>query len=273
MRTPADDGQAGQALLDPALRISRIGYAARDEDSLFPKDAQLKLPQDSYSLELRRKIAFEAAKGSFSSVQESLFELTGQKVSKHQIEILVAKSAVDYDNFYTSRFNEESIAEGMIHPLLVLSCDGKGIVMRKESLRENTRQKAEEKKHKLNKRLSKGEKSNSKRMATVASVYHIARHRRVPEDIVSDLSAVRCTSKTKQRPKPAAKRTWASILKGYEEVIACMIAEGLRRDPRQKKSWVVLVDGDRKQILSINKLLKDRNISAVIIVDIIHVIE
>jgi len=50
----------------------------------------------------------------------------------------------------------------------VLSEDGKGIVMRKEDLREGTKRAAERESHKLKTRLSPGEKRR-KRMATVAA--------------------------------------------------------------------------------------------------------
>jgi ABC-type cobalamin transport system ATPase subunit len=51
-----------------------------------------------------------------------------------------------------------------------MSVDGKGVVMRKEDLREQTRKAAKARKHKMGARLSKGEKKNAKRMATVAAV-------------------------------------------------------------------------------------------------------
>lgn len=55
--------------------------------------------------------------------------------------------------------------------LLIITLDGKGVVMRKEDLRLATRKKAENSTHKIQQRLSPGEKRNSKRMAAVASVY------------------------------------------------------------------------------------------------------
>jgi len=67
---------------------------------------------------------------------------------------------------------------------LVLSEDGKGIVMRKEDLREGTKRAAERDSHKLKTRLSPGEKRNRKRMATVAAVYSIERQVRTPESVM-----------------------------------------------------------------------------------------
>jgi hypothetical protein len=63
--------------------------------------------------------------------------------------------------------------------------DGKGIVMRKEDLREATKRAGERDGHKLKTRLSQGEKRDRKRMATVAAVYSIERRVRTPESIMS----------------------------------------------------------------------------------------
>mgnify|MGYP005635225405 CR=1 FL=1 len=55
----------------------------------------------------------------------------------------------------------------------VITFDGKGIVMRREGLREATRKAADKDTKKLGTRLSSGEKRNRKRMAEVAAVYSV----------------------------------------------------------------------------------------------------
>ncbi len=59
-------------------------------------------------------------------------------------------------------------------------------LMRIQDLREQTRKAAEARTHKMGTRLSKGEKKNAKRMATVAAVYTITPFVRTPEDLVGD---------------------------------------------------------------------------------------
>jgi hypothetical protein len=66
--------------------------------------------------------------------------------------------------------------------VLVLTVDGKGIVMRPEALREPTARAAAGATTKLATRLSKGEKRNRKRMATVGAVYDITPVARSPAD-------------------------------------------------------------------------------------------
>jgi hypothetical protein len=57
--------------------------------------------------------------------------------------------------------------------VLVISADGKGIVMRPGALRPATARAAEDSGNKLATRLSRGEKRNRKRMAEVGAVYDI----------------------------------------------------------------------------------------------------
>jgi hypothetical protein len=89
-------------------------------------------------------------------------------VPKRQAEALAADLSQDFEAFYASRGSNGP--EPTLDPV-VMSLDGKGIVMRREDLREATRRAAEREQHKLKTRLSQGEKRNRKRMATVAAVY------------------------------------------------------------------------------------------------------
>jgi hypothetical protein len=150
---------------------------------------------------------------------------------------------------------------------MVLSVDGKGVVMRMQDLREQTRKAAKARKHKMGARLSKGEKKNAKRMATVAAVYTIAPLVRDPEDLI-------CGNGTgPPRPRPEKKRVWASLEKTPEEVIAKAFEEAGSRDPEHHKSWVALVDGNKAQIRILRRMAKKQGIDLTLIVDVIHVTE
>jgi hypothetical protein len=65
--------------------------------------------------------------------------------------------------------------------------------MRPEALREATRKAAGKRQRKLRKRLAKGEKTATRRMATVASVYTIAPFYRTPEDMSATSTATAAT--------------------------------------------------------------------------------
>ena len=55
-------------------------------------------------------------------------------LGKRQVEQLAARSAVDFDDFYAARRAPAAQAGDVV----VLSCDGKGVVMRPESMRPHT---------------------------------------------------------------------------------------------------------------------------------------
>jgi hypothetical protein len=156
---------------------------------------------------------------------------------------------------------------------MVLSADGKGVVMRKEALLEATRRAAERRAHKMRKRLSKGEKKDRKRMATVAAVYPVAPHFRTPEDIMAELSPVHLVGEEQERPRPQDKRVWASVLKKPERVIREAFEEGLRRDPDRHQTWVALSDGNKQQVKLFKKLAKEYGIQLTVVLDIIHVVQ
>jgi hypothetical protein len=152
----------------------------------------------------------------------------------------------------------------------VLSVDGKGVVMRTQDLREQTRKAAMARKHKMGTRLSRGEKKNAKRMATVAAVYTIAPFVRKPEEIIAGNI---CGPPKQPRPRPEQKRVWASIEKSPEQVIEQAFQEVFHRDPEHEKALVALVDGNKSQLRILRRMAKKKGVSLTIIVDIVHVIE
>ena len=140
--------------------------------------------------------------------------------------------------------------------------------MRPEDLRPATAQAALKKKHKLEKRLSPGEKKNRKRMASVASVYSIARDARTP-----CLVAQGSYRTEHKKPKPVGKRVWASIEKPVQRVIYEIFEEAERQDPEHQREWVALVDGNKQQIELLEKEAKQRCIRLCIVLDVMHVLE
>lgn len=251
------------------VRVKRMGYGAEGMESLHPLDAELNLPDELYSFGLRRRAAGEAAKGSFDETVKSLVNQTGTEVPKRQVEQIVRRAAVDFDAFYAERSPPKGARSASI---LVLTSDGKGVVMRRSDLRPQTRKAAEKKRHKLKNRLTKGEKRNAKRMATVVAVYTTAPFVRTPHEIVRLLAPQNEPEKA-ERPRPENKRVWASLVKEPEDVIAEGFAEAQRRDPRHVKTWVAVVDGNKDQLRSLRKLAQRYRVDLVIIVDFIHVCE
>jgi hypothetical protein len=251
------------------VEVRRLGYGAEGSDSLHPLDGELNLPRERYSHELRRRAAEQVAKGSYDEAVASLADATGTAVPKRQVEELVVRAAQDFDAFYEQRSPQPESAVGA---LLVLSFDGKGVVMRREDLRPATRKAAAERQHKLTKRLSKGEKRNAKRMATVAAVYGVAAFVRTPEQVAGALAPIHSADPPK-RPRPEAKRLWASLQKQPEQVIDQAFQEAQRRDPQHQKRWVALVDGDPHQLRRLLQAQQRHGVELTAVVDLIHVVE
>ena len=254
------------------IECERLGYSNRGAESLFPKDSHLNLPETSHSYELQRRVALEVIKGSFGNTAESIAETTGQIVFNQQIEHITVGVSNDFDAFYQVNSTEEKLIEAKKMPLLILTTDAKGIVMHKDDLRPVTKKKAKKTDKKLEARLSPGEKKNSKRMATVASVYNIEKFIRSPDDFKNELASLKLVEEI-PRPKPLAKRVWASVEKSPETIVKEMFDEASRRDPGNEKTWVVLVDGAPSQISLIETEAKRRELSITIVCDIIHVVE
>jgi hypothetical protein len=251
------------------VTVSRIGYSTRGASSLFPMDAELNLPADEYSHGLRRLVMEESSKVSYDEVVTSIQRTTAGKVPKLQAEKLVTVAAGDFEEFY--RKNQAQPVE-RTKDLLILSFDGKGVVMRTDSLREATKKAAERGRHKVRTRLSKGEKSNRKRMATVSTVYDMERNVRTPEQIM-------CSTDEQKRaeqkvPRARNKRVWASVERTAETVIGEAIEEALRRDPQKKRPWVVLIDGQGQQLRTTLACLNEYEVAGTtLILDFIHVLE
>lgn len=258
VRTHVRESSRPLATLFGPVRVVRFQLEAREMESLHPLDAELNLPEEVHSHGVQRRVAEEAAKGSFDEVVTTMEETTGAPVSKRQAEVLSRRAAADFDAFYESR-PAEPAAESQ---LLVLSFDGKGIVVRTEDLREPTRKAAAAGQHKLKKRLSKGE---------VAAVYDIAPHVRTVEDVIADLRPVQAVRP--ERPRPKNKRVWASVKKSLEDVITEGFDEAERRDPEHRRRWVALVDGNRQQIEQIRREAARRGVTVTLVLDFIHVAE
>jgi hypothetical protein len=180
-------------------------------------------------------------------------------VPKRQVEELAKRAAADFEAFY----EKAERAEAKDGDVVVISADGKGIVMRPDALRPATAKAAASKK--LAARLSKGERRYRKRMAEVAAVYELTPVPRRPEDIMGgqDVAA------------PVAKAKWltASIVEDAAQVISKAFDEATRRDPAHGRAWVALVDGANHQISLIKAEAKRRGAQVNIVCDFVHVLD
>jgi hypothetical protein len=219
-----------------AVGVERLAYRHGGAANLHPADAALNLPDQLHSHGLRRLAAIESTRGSFDDASQAVCRATGVAVAKRQVEYLSSRAAADVEEFYDTREHTE-VDETDV---LVISADGKGIVMRPDSLREHTAKAAAAATNKLTTRLSRGEKRNRKRMAEVGAVYDVTPRPRSPSDVMA--------SKAGEDPPPEAPKAhnkWltASVVEDASEVVGRLFDEASRRDPDHKRTWVALVDG------------------------------
>lgn len=246
--------------------INRIGYSGRGLTTLYPLDRELNLPPDKYSHGLRLRAVEEAIRGAFDGSVVAIETTSGGYVPKSQLRGLVAKTSQDFLAYYEQQ--DRLAAE--VSDLLVLSSDGKGIVMRHEDLRPATKAAAERQPARPGLRLKSGEKRQRKRMAQVAAIYDVAPYPRTVDDL---LGRADCADERRPRPRPTNKRVWASVEASTTTVLEQLFAEALERDPHQRRRWVIVVDGHEDQLRTIQRLANHHGVELTIVIDLIHVIE
>ncbi len=147
--------QRGLATVFGPVTVTRMAYRAAGTRNLNPLDAVLNLPEGVHSHTLAKMTVAEAVRGSFDEASKAIARGTCQVVGKRQLLGLARRAACDIAAFYDARRPEP------LDPswLLVLSFDGKGVVMRPGALREATAKAAAGSRRKLVTRLSPGKRT------------------------------------------------------------------------------------------------------------------
>ena len=234
------------------VELDRMGYSRAGVPSIFPLDKALALPARSFSYELQRRLVKAAVQNPFLESVQTIAELTGVAVSKRSLEEILPDAARDFDAFYQQR--SVATATGSI---LVAAVDCKGIPMVKAC---GAQPRA---------RLTKGQKANKKRMATVATVFTRAPWVRTPQQVIDSLFPTRPASgEVPPPPRPENKRVWASLLKGKTAVIEEVAKEMDSRDPARSATRLALTDSERALQIRVDQKLK-----VPLILDLMHVLE
>lgn len=242
-RTQAHQHTRAVETIFGTIQVARTGYGEQGLASLHPLDASLNLPKDRYSHAVWYRTADAVAKNSFDEVVADIDKYTGAHLPKRQAEEITRHSARRFDEFYAQR----EVTPGQVREsssLLVLTSDGKGVSMHKTDLRPATRKAAETRQSVYHHRRSKGEKSGSKRMSTVASVYTVVPFIRTPEQIAGELHPFDRADQAlpASRPRPENKRVWASLKHSPETVIGQMLKKhcGAIRNEKNAgaRSWM-----------------------------------
>jgi hypothetical protein len=279
VRTRAEKGRTRPLVTKfGQVTVSRLAYRSPGRANVHLLDRELNLPQEKHSHGLRKLAAIEAARGSMETAAAAITRATGVTIGKRQAEELARRCAAHVEAFYLSRVVSPA-PDGWP---LILTFDGKGIVMLPGALRPATAKAAASAQSKLATRLSPGEKNGRKRMAELACVYDAAPVPRTPEDVISTPAQKRRKKAQAARPKgkakprePQARGKWltASVTDDIPAVIAAAFDEAERRDPGHKRERAVLIDGNNTQIEAVTAEAARRGVTVTIIIDFIHVLE
>ena len=279
VRGAVETGHArGLATIFGTVRVGRCAWRERGQRNLYPADAALGLPRGRHSHGLRRLAALEAVRGSFDQATEAIAGRCGQVVGKRGVEQLTVAAAADIDAFYAAVVPQPATDD----TVLVCSVDGKGVVMRPEALRAETRKAAAQKGvNRYRTRLASGEKQGHKRMATLGVVYDADPAPRRPHDVFGPAITLgaeggdRDGGARRRRQGPVATAKWltGSVATTSEHVISQVFDQAEQRDPTHRRTWAVLVDGARHQLELIRAEARRRGVPIHILVDLIHVLE
>jgi hypothetical protein len=174
------------------VELVRMGYSRPGAPSIFPLDKALALPARSFSYELQRRLVKAAVQNPFLESVQTIAELTGVSVSKGSLEEILPDAAQDFDAFYQQRSVATPTAS-----ILVAAVDGKGIPMVKPGAALPRP------------RLTKGQKANKKRMATVATVFTRTPWVRTPQQVIESLFPTSRPASGEAPPPPRDRRTSA----------------------------------------------------------------
>src|SRR5436190_759059 len=135
---PGSDGafaQSGECFAELGEWLASEDAAGLQHGELEdPLDAELNLPEEKHSHGMRKLAAVESARGSIEAAGAAVTRATGVKIGKRQLEELARRCAAHVDAFYLQRVIEPA-PDGWA---LVLTFDGKGIVMLPGALRPAT---------------------------------------------------------------------------------------------------------------------------------------
>lgn len=138
------------------ISIMRTYYYHRLHGGYFPLDEQFSLPERSYSYLLQKWAMRFAVEDPYGEGADDLAMLLGVQIPKRAIEEMVVETAP-----YVAPFRAQLAPPAAEGTVLVIEADGKGVRM--------VRPKTDEPGPKM--RLTKGQKRNKKKMATVFTVY------------------------------------------------------------------------------------------------------
>jgi hypothetical protein len=241
----------------------QYGYATRPTQKieLKPLAVKLGLPESGYSYVLQRWDGILSVNNSYAEVSKQLDQLMGIRQSTRSLTGIASDMAAYAREFQATQKAPPPQSEG---ELLVITSDCKGVPMRQEPGQEKPKKK----------RLGKGEKNGTKRMACVGGIYTIERFERSVDDVLDD---IRRKKRQGDRPEPQNKRLRANLTRevngrmhnAKDATFGWLRHEADQRNPYGEKTVVCVMDGETKLWNKQREMFPE----AVGVLDIFHVME
>jgi hypothetical protein len=253
------------------VEVERIAYRAPRAPNVHVADAELDLPAHLYSRVLQHQIIHRAAATSLRCAAASVLDATGLSLGTRQIMQVCQRAAVDICDFYALAPEAVSSTD-----LLVLSCDATGINMIDSGLREQVRAAAKSEAasgpRPPSAQLADRTRTGRRRMATVTAVYDATACPRTPADVMPGNASERA-ARNRQALRASGREVHASVTASTTEMITGMFDLADQRDPRHRRRWIALVDGNNHQIERIEHEAARRGVHIDIVIDFVHVLE
>jgi len=246
------------------IQICRTIYGSREKQAheLVPLDVRLNLPASEFSYLLQEWNQAFCVQSSYAKSAQTIEQILGIKQSIRSLEHMNRMMAEEAQEFHQSQPVPPPEEKGQI---IVMTADGKGVPMRRDSAAE------EQGSHG---RRKKGEKANRKRQACVGAVYSIDRFPRYAEDVVDEVMR---KEQQENRPSPQHKRMRAELtlemegqeVQGKDKTFAWLAEEVAQRSRQNENAVVCVMDGDR----ALWKKVEEYVPNAIRVLDLYHVLE
>jgi hypothetical protein len=243
--------------------IEQYGYATRrtQKVELKPLAVKLGLPESDYSYVLQRWDGILSVNNSYREVSKQLDELLGITQSTRSLTGIASSMAKHAREFQAK---QKAPLPGTEAELLVVTSDCKGVPMRRADGEQKSKKK----------RLGKGEKNGTKRMACVGGIYTIDRFERSVDDVLDDIRRER---RRLDRPEPQNKRLRANLtrevngreLNAKDATFGWLRHEADQRNPHGTKTVVCIMDGETKLWEKQREMFPE----AIGVLDLFHVME
>jgi len=245
------------------IRRATYGTRAKQKIEFVPLDTRLRLPDGRFSYLLQDWDQSFAIENSFNHSREIIKKILNVNQSVDSLERMNQKMSLDVKKFREEKKMPDDRDEGK---LLVVSADGKGVPMKKETLEK-----------KIESHQKKGIKKNKKQMAIIGAAYTIDPLVRTPEDVISSLfSTKKVVGKDGDRPRSKNKHIYGSLsyeengltVNAEEKIFGQLQEEVLLRTSNTPRKALVLMDGQRSLWAQSKRFFPKGSIE---ILDLLHV--